>query len=143
MDETMIRIRCKSCGAGTIVSITPGTYQSVACSACGAVLVEFESLGGFVYVLSHPQMPNLLKIGFTTRQVEERVAELSAATSVPGPFMIEGVFASSDPARHESMIHGMFAESRVESKEFFRVDLVEALRTVTAARPPIFERRIF
>ena len=29
------------------------------------------------------------------------------------------------------MIHGKFAESRVESKEFFRLDLIEALRTVS------------
>ena len=95
MDETMIRIKCKGCGARTIASVTPGTWQSVACSGCGMGIVEFESLGGFVYVLSHPLMPNLLKIGFTTRQVEERVAELSAATAVPGPFIIEGVSQAS------------------------------------------------
>jgi T5orf172 domain len=127
----MIRIKCQGCGARTIVSFTRGTCQAAACSGCGMGLVEFESLRGFIYVLSHPQVPNLLKIGFTTRQVEERVAELNAATAVPGPFMIEGVFPSSDPEQHEFVVHGMLAESRIESKEFFRVDLKEVLRAVS------------
>ena len=132
----MIRIKCQGCGARTIVCVTPGTCQAVACSGCGMELVEFEALRGSIYVLSHPQMPKLLKIGFTTRQVEERVAELNAATAVPGPFIIEGVFPSSDPEQHESVVHGMLAECRVENKEFFRVDLIEALRTVLAACGP-------
>lgn len=136
MDESMIRIKCRGCGAHTIVSVTPSTRQAVACSGCGMGLVEFESLRGYIYVLSHPRMPDLLKIGFTTRQVEERVAELNAATAVPGPFMIEGVFPSNDPEQHESVVHGIFAESRVESKEFFRVELAEALRAVSAICGP-------
>jgi hypothetical protein len=81
-------------------------------------------------------MPSLVKIGFTTRSVEERVAELSAATSVPGPFVIEGVFPSSEPEQHELAAHGKLAMARVESKEFFRVDLTEAITAVSAICSP-------
>jgi hypothetical protein len=136
MDESTIRIKCQTCGERTIVSIIPGGNQVLACSQCGTRLIEFEPLRGFIYVLSHPCMPNLLKIGFTTRQVEERVAELSMATAVPGPFAIEGVFPSSDPEQHELAVHKMLAEVRVESKEFFKIDLEDAIRMVSATCGP-------
>jgi hypothetical protein len=142
MDESTIRIKCQSCGAHTIISITPGTTRAVACSGCGVHLVEFESLRGFIYVLSHPQMPNLLKIGFTTRPVEERVAELNTTTAVPGPFVIEAVFSSSTPEQHELAVHETLAGARGESKDFFKVDLVEAIREVIAiCGPPSYLRR--
>ena len=132
MDDSAIRIKCQGCGGHTIVIVAPGTTRAVACSECGAHLVEFESLRGFIYVLSHPRMPNLLKIGFTTRQVEERVAELNTTTAVPGPFVIEAVFPSSKPEQHESAVHETLAEARVESKEFFKADLAGAVRKVIA-----------
>ena len=65
--------------------------------------------------------------GQTTRGVEDRVAELNMATGVPGPFVIEGVFPTSEPEQHELAVHKALADARVESKEFFRVDLVEAI----------------
>ena len=37
----------------------------------------------FVYILSNPSFPGLLKVGFTLRDVQQRVDELSASTSVP------------------------------------------------------------
>jgi len=132
MDDSAIRIKCQGFGGHTIVIVAPGTTRAVACSECGAHLVEFESLRGFIYVLSHPRMPNLLKIGFTTRQVEERVAELNTTTAVPGPFVIEAVFPSSKPEQHESAVHETLAEARVESKEFFKADLAGAVRKVIA-----------
>jgi hypothetical protein len=136
MDESTIRIKCQKCGAHTIANITPGISQSAACSGCGMHLVEFESLRGFIYVLSHPQMPGLVKIGFTTRTVEERVAELSNPTSVPGAFVIEGVFPTGQPEQHELSAHEKFAAARIESKEFFRIDLIEAIRMVSAICGP-------
>lgn len=136
MGESTIRIKCQGCRAHTIISITPGTPRAAACPLCGSRLVEFDLPRGFVYILSHPHMPNLLKIGFTTRQVEERVAELNAATSAPGPFVIEGVFPSSEPELHESAAHETLAAVRLESKEFFKIDLVEAIRTVSAICGP-------
>jgi hypothetical protein len=107
------------------------------------VLVETNTdglVGGVAR--SGPIMPNLLKIGFTTRQVEERVAELSTSTGVPGPFVIEGVFPSSNPEQHESAVHEALALARVESKEFFRIDLAEAIRKVSAMCGPATYLRV-
>jgi hypothetical protein len=44
---------------------------------------------GYIYILSNPAMQGLLKIGVTSRDVRERVTQLSAATGVPKPFEIE------------------------------------------------------
>jgi hypothetical protein len=93
---------------------------------------------GYLYILSNPAMPGLLKIGLTTRTVPDRVAELSAATGVPSAFLIEAYFESSDPQEHEEAVHRKLQNRRVAGKEFFRVSLdeaVEALRNITGNLP--------
>jgi hypothetical protein len=58
------------------------------------------------------------------------VAELNSGTGVPARFTIEAIFPSICPERHERQIHERLADSRLESKEFFRTDLEEALRCI-------------
>jgi hypothetical protein len=99
---------------------------------------EITTPGGYLYILSNPLIPGLLKIGLTTRLVPDRVAELSSATGVPGDFTIEAYFESSDPAGHERTIHKKLNHCRVKGKEFFRISLdeaVETLRVVTGKIP--------
>jgi hypothetical protein len=60
-------------------------------------IIEDESLGheeyaGFIYVLSNPSMPGILKIGVTEGQVEKRMKELSTPTGIPTPFKCELYF---------------------------------------------------
>ena len=43
---------------------------------------------GWVYVLTNPAMPGLVKIGLTSRNPQVRAAELTQATGVPAPFVI-------------------------------------------------------
>lgn len=50
---------------------------------------------GYVYVLSNPCMPGIVKIGKTTRSVEDRANELYQ-TGVPEPFKVEEFFHSPD-----------------------------------------------
>lgn len=93
---------------------------------------------GYIYILSNPAMPGLLKIGLTMRTVPDRVAELSAATGVPSAFTVEAYFESSDPPTHEKSVHRKLHKRRVAGKEFFRVRLdeaVECLRAVTGNSP--------
>jgi hypothetical protein len=86
---------------------------------------------GFVYLLSNPAMPGMVKIGQTTRAVEARVAELSAHTGVPAPFVIEATFASQNPVADEARVHARLAHCRIPHREFFLVELVQALEVVT------------
>src|SRR5262249_27535580 len=43
---------------------------------------------GFVYALLNPSMPDLVKVGRTTRDPKGRADELSHATGVPTPFLV-------------------------------------------------------
>jgi len=93
---------------------------------------------GYLYILPNPAMPDLLKIGLTTRKVPDRIAELSAATGVPSAFTVEAYFESSAPQQYEKTVHRKLQKRRVAGKEFFRVRLdeaVESTRAVTGNLP--------
>jgi hypothetical protein len=98
---------------------------------------------GFVYLLSNPAMPGLVKIGQTTRSVDLRVAELSAHTGVPAPFVIEATFASQNPFTDEGRVHAHLRAYRfMQQREFFRLEVVQALETLThlCGAPPHYCR---
>ena len=101
------------------------------CPQCSKKLVALDIVGGFVYVLSNKSIPNLVKIGFTTRSVEERVAELNAPTSVPTPFDIEASFPVTDPTKTEQLIHDNLSKYRTnENREFFSLTSIEAIKQI-------------
>ena len=81
--ETKIQITCQ-CGYEQYLSLLPNVelYQ---CRKCGKPLFKLHVINGYVYILSNPAMPGLLKIGYTERDVQERVKELSN-TGIPSPF---------------------------------------------------------
>ena len=120
----MIRIRtqCRKCALDVVVPADDGQQGKVPCPRCGAHLLEIESIAGVVYVLSNASMPGLLKIGFTTRSVDERIAEISGATGVPEPFVCEAYWLSVCPDLDEKKLHHLFASERVRGgREFFRL----------------------
>src|SRR6266571_2839873 len=89
---------------------------------------------GFIYVLSNPSMGELLKIGFTTKTLEARVAELNNATGVPTDFVVEAFFEVEEPNRLERTIHRALAKHRIRKKrEFFRLSTAEAIRIIQDA----------
>jgi hypothetical protein len=79
---------------------------------------------GFVYVLTNPCMPGLVKIGMTKRnEMKERLRELYT-TGVPLPFECE--FAcrvnESDCGIIENALHEAFKPQRInDSREFFSI----------------------
>jgi|SRR5207247_7324472 len=75
-------------------------------------------------------MPGLLKIGCTTRSVEERVQELNAATGVPVPFVVEAVFPSIAPLEDEARVHEWLKKARLVGREFFEIDLQDAVAAI-------------
>ena len=77
---------------------------------------------GWVYCLSNPSMPELVKIGMTERTPEERAKELST-TGVPTPFVIEFAKKVKNPAQKEATLHALlekYAERTNARREFFR-----------------------
>lgn len=84
----------------------------------------------YIYILSNPAMPGLLKIGFTNRDVKERVRELSVHTGVPKPFEIEYYYLTRDVEEVEGKAHIHFSSCRAPGKEFFSVPVLEAVTVI-------------
>lgn len=82
---------------------------------------------GYVYILINEYMPGIVKIGKTTRTVEQRAFELFQ-TGVPAPFEIAKAVLSPDCDYLEQQIHGILEKYRISnSREFFRLDPVPAM----------------
>lgn len=99
---------------------------------------------GYLYVLSNPSIPGLVKVGKTTRDPAQRVAELSAATGVPSPFVLlyQQPVANCDAA--EAWVHQAMALRGwryADNREFFSAPLHEIVALVLdasqATSPPI------
>lgn len=80
---------------------------------------------GYVYCMSNPSMPGLLKVGYTERPVEERLQEANCPnTWIPTPFCLELSKFVNDPQKKESTLHKILDDARVNLKrEFFRTDI--------------------
>jgi hypothetical protein len=83
---------------------------------------------GYVYCMSNPAMPGLLKIGYTERTIDERLQEANLSTWVPQPFLLEFAKFVKQPNAKEQIIHRILAAERVNPRrEFFRAS-VEPVR---------------
>lgn len=82
---------------------------------------------GYVYVLTNPSLPSMVKIGLTRLTVDVRVKQLSRSTSIPTPFEVAASFATSTPGAHEAQIHELLAAHRKPGREFFAITADEAI----------------
>lgn len=86
-----------------------------------------ESKPGFCYILTNTSMPNMIKIGKTTKDPLERVKELSAPTGIPTPFQVAYHQPCHDIDDVEKRMHEKFDSKRVAgNREFFHVSLFKA-----------------
>jgi hypothetical protein len=86
---------------------------------------------GHVYILNNQAMPGLVKIGHTARTPEIRAAELSAATGVPGRFVVAWSHPVRDHEALEALAHGRLARYRVNNnREFFSCTVAQARRII-------------
>ncbi len=89
---------------------------------------------GWVYVLTNPSMPGLVKVGMTRGTPEARARELSRSTGVPRSFAVVASARVRDPEAVEAAVHAALAGRRVNSRrEFFRVGKREAARALRRA----------
>lgn len=98
---------------------------------------------GFLYLMTNPAMPGLVKIGMTTRSPEERAQEL-ASTGVPMPFHVAAAWPVDDVRSAERDAHEALARYRVnDQREWFRVSVPAAIKALgrgAAARPSLARR---
>jgi hypothetical protein len=80
-------------------------------------------MSGYIYCLSNPTMPGLLKIGMTERTPEERIKEL-ATTGVPANFVIEIAKKVANVKEKEKIMHKLLEDSGYNpQREFFTISL--------------------
>lgn len=85
-----------------------------------------EQANGAIYVLTNPAMPGIVKIGYTTGEVETRMAELDR-TSTPAPFVCYYAGFVENVALQEQRIHAIFADRRIRpQREFFTLSPEQA-----------------
>lgn len=90
---------------------------------------------GTIYVLANVAIPDLVKVGKTTRTVEERIRELSGATGVPNQFIVlyEQMFSDVDKA--ESQIHTLLERKgyrHATNREFFNAPPSEIIKIINS-----------
>lgn len=88
---------------------------------------------GYVYILSNPSIPGLLKIGFTLQDVDQRAKELASASGVPSAFSVEYWHITDQPECKELQIHEALSKFRTSpNREFFKVSVDQAIATARA-----------
>ena len=81
----------------------------------------------WVYILSNPTQPGLLKIGYTKNLPEKRAKQISSATGVALPYKVEWAYQCFNGEMVEREVHHKLKTQRINnSKEFFQISLEEA-----------------
>lgn len=85
----------------------------------------------WVYMLSNPTMPGILKIGYTKLLPNERAKQLSNATGVALPYVVEWALHCYNAEQLEGEVHRCLESARVSNqREFFQIPLEEAKKVV-------------
>ena len=94
---------------------------------------------GIVYIARNDQHPpNVYKIGGSSRDVDERMRELSNKTATYGTFEAKAFFPVTDWEAAEASCHNLLDEYR-DDKEFFKApynELVDVVRNVCDGYQP-------
>lgn len=95
---------------------------------------EDTDKSGYVYGISNPSMPGLIKIGMTTRTPENRLKNANKSRGPfgpPTPYKIEFAKKVCDACYCEKIIHIELQDYREDPKrEWFKVSLEKALKTI-------------
>jgi hypothetical protein len=91
------------------------------------------SMQEYLYVLSNPAMPGLIKIGKTTTSPNQRMSELFS-TGVPSPFVLELSLQVEDCHVSERAAHQALIDCRLaNNREFFKASIAHAIKTILPA----------
>mgnify|MGYP003308676464 CR=1 FL=1 len=92
-----------------------------------------EQTKGYVYAMINPSYKDLVKIGKTTKDPEDRAKELSSATGVATPFIVVYKRFFNNCSVAEKRVHSILTEQgyRVnDSREFFSVSIPDAINII-------------
>jgi hypothetical protein len=94
---------------------------------------------GYVYIMRNPGMQDeIVKIGLTRSDPEERATQLSTATGVPNNFEVVFSRKTLNCRTLESSVHKALGSRRIsKNREFFRCSVSEAVDTIERLRMQI------
>lgn len=122
-DWSQIRKECEETSAAEVarrLDIPATTLRSALQAAAAEESSEDEP--GYIYCLTNPSMPGLVKVGRSYDVPEVRAQQLSSSTAVPEPFELEFHLYTERSHATERAIHQALNESRLNhSREFFKV----------------------
>ena len=82
----------------------------------------------WVYILSNPSIPGMVKIGYTNNEPDVRVKEINRATGIPTDFVVEFALPCVNGYEVEQLVHEELEDLRVNNrKEFFKVSVEDAI----------------
>lgn len=85
----------------------------------------------WVYILSNPSMPDILKIGYTKLDPQERSNQIGRGTGIPQEFYVEWAYKCFNGEEIEREVHKYLKEQRVNTnKEFFKLSVDEAKHVI-------------
>lgn len=129
---------CQNCAENVSVLIHNGKTLGQ-CGACGKDPFSIDKIEGVVYIVKNNNQIGV-KIGTTTKTIEERIKQLSS-TGVPGKFEPIAIFPSPNPKKHEKKVHEKLMNKKIE-KEHFNLGAVDAVlkvyRILNKSINPIF-----
>lgn len=88
-------------------------------------------------------MPDLVKIGKTQRDPQDRVAELSSGTGIPTPFFLAYKELFADCSEAEKFVHTYLSQKNYrvsENREFFKVPLSVAIEAIQSAKRTLLKQ---
>ena len=85
---------------------------------------------GYVYILVNKGQPGILKIGYTDRTPQQRVAEINKGAGIITPWYISNAFPCKSPNYIESLVHKHFEQYNI-NKEGFAVTIAMAEKVIS------------
>lgn len=89
---------------------------------------------GYIYVLANSSMPDLVKVGKTTRLPSQRAQELSGVTGIPTPFIVVYEQLFEDCSAAEDFVHTVLKQKgfrETDNREFFRAPVSEIIHIIS------------
>ena len=86
---------------------------------------------GWIYIISNKSMPEIIKIGYSTKDPKLRAEELNH-TGSPYPYIVEYEVLVEEPFQIEQKLHKALSNKH-EGKEWFRCSVHDAdcIKTIT------------
>jgi hypothetical protein len=85
----------------------------------------------FVYVLSKPSNPDLVKIGYTTFEPEKRLREINSATGIIEEWDLAWFLECADGRDLEKKVHEYLDEFRIrDNREGFSISVSQAVAAI-------------